>query len=133
MRWYNDGQLEGTTIADTTLEQWQKGCHSDCGLCTRRWNDGAIVIAVAAVDRWGMRHCNDGAIMMGNKTLQQWRTQPSGMPIDSYKPRSESINWSVMPYSSSQGVHPRPKQNIRRLSRTENYRIFGVKQKLLHP
>jgi hypothetical protein len=61
------------------------------------------------------------------------RVDASGMPICSYKPRSRSIDWFVMSYNLSRGIHPRPKQNIRTLSRTEDCRIFGVKQKSLHP
>jgi hypothetical protein len=38
-----------------------------------------------------------------------------------------------MPYSSSRGVHARPKQNIKKILRTEDRHIFGVKQKSLHP
>jgi hypothetical protein len=37
------------------------------------------------------------------------------MLIGSYRWRSRSINWSVMPCSSSRGVDPRPKQNIPRI------------------
>jgi len=57
----------------------------------------------------------------------------SGMSIDLYRPRSRSIDWSVMLYNSSRGVHPCPKQNIKSLSQTKDYRIFGVKQKSYHP
>jgi hypothetical protein len=31
-----------------------------------------------------------------------------GMPIGSCRPRPRSIDWSTMPYSLSQGVHPHP-------------------------
>jgi hypothetical protein len=37
-----------------------------------------------------------------------------------------------MPYSSSRGVHPRPKQNTLGILRMEDHHIFAVKPKSLH-
>jgi len=67
--------------------------------------------------------------------MHTWRSRvdSSKMLIGSYRPRSGSIDWSVMPYSSSRGVHPRPKLNIRKTLSMEDHHVFGVKQKSFHP
>jgi len=42
------------------------------------------------------------------------KVNSSKMSIGSCSPKSRLIDWSAMPYSSSRGVHPRPKQNNKR-------------------
>jgi len=67
------------------------------------------------------------AVNNEDRSHSWWRVDNSGMPIGSCRPRSGSIGWSTMPYNSSRGVHPRPKQNIRRILRMKGRHIFGVK------
>ncbi len=67
------------------------------------------------------------AVNDGDRSHSWWRVDNLGMPIGSCRPRSGSIGWSTMPYSSSRSVHPRPKQNIRRILRMKDCHIFGVK------
>ncbi len=56
------------------------------------------------------------------------KVDSSGMPICSCRPRPGAINWSAMPYNSSQGVHPCPPSKT-----SEDRHIFPVKQESLHP
>jgi hypothetical protein len=68
------------------------------------------------------------------RPINKWsKVDNLGLPIGLWRPRLWSIGWFAMPYSSSQGVHSRPKQNIRKIFCMENRHIFGVKQKSFHP
>jgi hypothetical protein len=70
---------------------------------------------------------------MGIMHTSRSRVDSLEMPIGSCRPRPRLIDWFAMPYSSSRGVHPCPKQNTRKILRMEDRHILGVKKNYFTP